>query len=98
MGIFSDDSAAKRAKAARDRHAEKVLKNRGSGSLLSWGGSGRAETKPGLFGLGSRAVKDAEQENAKSGYYGFFGAKHVSGKAQRAQERAREKKGGSWFS
>lgn len=89
MGIFGDDSAAKKAKADR---AKAPIKH--SGSLLSWGGSGRAETKPGLFGLGSRVVKDIEQENAKKGYYGFFGAKHVTGKAKDAQNKA---KGKGWF-
>ena len=44
-----------------------------------------AADNTGLFGLGSRASLDAKQENAKSGYYGFFGAKHVSDKAKRAK-------------
>lgn len=96
MGFF-DDSAAKKAKAERNRKADEALaraKKRGNGSFLSWGGSGRAETKPGLFGLGSRVVKDIEQENAGKGYYGFFGAKHVSNKAMDAKNRARGK---SWW-
>lgn len=91
MGIFWDDSAAKKAKEERAKMPIDTTK----GKLLSWGGSGRAETKPGLFGLGSRVVKDIEQENAKKGYYGFFGAKHVTGKAKEAQDRAKSK---GWFS
>jgi hypothetical protein len=99
MGIFGDDKAAKAAKAKRDKEADQALaraKHKGSGSFLSWGGDGRSGTKPGLFGLGSRVVHDIEQENAKKGYYGFFGAKHVSSKAKQAQDRARSK-GKGWF-
>lgn len=96
MGWIFDDDGAKAARERREKDAEEALKKyksgKGkSGKLLSWGDSGRSETKPGLFGLGTRVAKDAEQENAKSGYYGFFGAKHVTNKAKDA------KKGG-WFS
>jgi hypothetical protein len=96
VSIFSDRSAADRAKAKR---AAAPVNH--SGKHLSWGGSGRAETKPGLFGLGSRVVKDIEQENSKSGYYGVFGAKHVASKGREAQRRAQAKRGGkngSWWS
>ena len=98
MGLFSDDSAAEKAREKRIKDSEKALKDfksgKSKGSFLSWGGGGRAETKPGLFGLGRRVVQDIEQENSKKGYYGLFGAKHISNKAAEAERRGGSK---SWW-
>lgn len=100
MGTWTGDEKARaRARAQRDADADKQLKHR-SGGFLSWGGSGRAETKPGLFGLGSRVVNDIEQENAKSGWFGQRGGKAVAARAARADRsgKSRSTKSTSWFS
>jgi hypothetical protein len=87
---FSDDTAARKAKAKRASAPIFGGSSKKAPKLLSWGGSGRAGTKPGLFGLGKREIDDAEQENAKSGYYGFFGARHISAKARDAKRKPRK--------
>jgi hypothetical protein len=100
MGLWdSKDSkdAAERHRQERIKASDKALKDmrdqkKKAAKHLSFGNSSRTETAPGFFGLGSRAAKDMKQENAKSGYYGFFGAKHVTAKGKKAQELAKKKK------
>ncbi len=82
MGIFGDDKAAKAAKAKRAE--EPIMFHKGA-KLLSWGGSGRTTTRPENQGLSKREIDDLDQENAKSGYYGQRGARHISSKARDAQ-------------
>jgi hypothetical protein len=95
MPSWSDNARAsnKAAKAARNADADEQIaayrSGKSRGRFLSFGGSAGHDAghtrSPGLFGLGSRVVEDMTRENAKSGFYGFFGAKHVAEKAKQAE-------------
>jgi len=102
VGIFDNKESqanAERARQARDREAEKQLggffSGTSKGRSLRGPGAGKTSQPSWGWGLGSRVVRDIQQENAKSGYFGLFGSKHVASKGREAQERAR---GRGWFS
>jgi hypothetical protein len=92
---WSDNvKAAEAHRTARDADADEqiaALRNGRHNGSSSWcfGRGGRSGTEPSLFGLGRRVVNDAAQENAKSGFFGYFGAKYVAEKAARAQRNGK---------
>jgi hypothetical protein len=90
MGAFDlirVNAASKEARQADADAQVEALKNGEHKGSSSWGfgRGGRTSTDVSLFGLGRRVESDAARENAKSGFFGLFGAKYVAEKAKRAQ-------------